>query len=229
MKHQLLCSLLFLLSLKGFAQTDSSGRLVIVTDIGPGKATNILNGKSHISYPASIEGYAYIFADWKEGSVVYEGIQYSSVQLKYDLYRDELVLLHPNGLPLVLFTPRVSSFVIQDREYVSLNPGSVTAIEAGYFEVLQKGNIELFAKRIKTLDEKVHTSGVDKSFVFKTEYFARKNGVLHRIKKESHLLDLVPDKKQAAKNMLRESGLSFNTDPEAALLMIAKSYNQSSN
>ena len=53
--------------------------------------------------------------------------------------------------------------------------------------------------------------------------------MLYKIKKESNLLDLVPEKKQGAKNLLRQNDINYNNNPESALLTIAQYYNQSSN
>ena len=215
------------------AQTDSSETIPVI-DAQKNSiehASNILNGRSHITYPASIEGSGYFNNDWIMGSLVYEDVLYTGVQLKYDQYKDELILLHPNGLPVILFTPRVSSFSLLNRQFVNLKTASkqVEGSEQGYYELLVQGNINLLAKRKKVLDEFVQTTGVTKTFVGKSEYFAFKGGKLYKIKKESNLLDLVPEKKQGAKNLLRQNDINYNNNPESALLTIAQYYNQSSN
>ena len=216
-----------------YSQTDSVG---MVPSIDAQKnsieqASNILNGRHHIAYPASIAGSGYFINDWVSGTVVYEDILYTGVKLKYDQYKDELVLLHPNGLPVILFTPRVSSFSLMNREFVNLEYGQlpVKGSEKGYYEILVKGNISLLAKRRKQIDELVQTTGVNKTFLAKSDYVAIKQGQLYKIRKESNLLDLAPEKKQGAKNILRQNEINYNNNPESALLTIAQYFNQSSN
>jgi hypothetical protein len=234
---RLMKKLLFGLSLimpgLAIAQTDSSGMIPVVDARKNSieQASNILNGKNHIAYPSSIEGSGYLLTEWVQGSVVYEDVQYNGVQLKYDQYKDELILLHPNGLPVILFTPRVSSFSFLNRNFINLSTGSLpnSGSESGFYEVLVKGNISLLAKRKKLLDEFVQNTGVVKTFMGKTEYLALKDGKIYKIKKESNLLDLIPEKKQGAKSLLRQNDINYNNNPESALLTIAEYYNQSSN
>lgn len=219
------------LSANSIAQTDSSGRIPVVDAQTSSieQASNILNGRSHITYASNIEGSGYLINDWVPGNVTYEGVEYRGVQLKYDQYKDELIILHPNGLPVILFTPRVHSFFILNRQFINLNPGVMPGSETGFYEVLIDGKINLYAKRKKLLDEKVQITGVTKTFLSHNEYLAVKDGRVYRIKKESTLLDLVPEKKQGAKNLLRQNNTNYNSDPESALLTIAQYYNQSSN
>ena len=216
-----------------FAQSDSSGKIPVIDAQKNSieQASNILNGRSHVAYPSQIEGSGYFNTDWVMGSVVYEEVLYTGVQLKYDQYKDELILLHPNGLPIILFTPRVSAFTLLNRQFINLNSGSTKTegSEPGFYELLARGNINLLAKRKKLLDELVQNTGVTKAFVGKSEFFAIKGGNFYKIKKESHLLDLVPEKKQGAKNLLRQNDINYNNNPESALLTIAQYYNQSSN
>ena len=216
-----------------FAQKDSSG-LIPVIDAQKNsieQASNILNGRYHLAYPSLINGSGYLQTDWVIGSVVYEDVLYTGVQLKYDDYKDELILLHPNGLPIILFTPRISAFSLLNRQFVNLKTSltPVAGSETGFYELLIEGNIKLLAKRKKGIDELVQTTGVTKTFVGSSEYFAIKDGILQKIRKESTLLDMVPEKKQGAKNLLRQNGINYKNDPETALLNIAQYYNQSSN
>jgi hypothetical protein len=216
-----------------YAQTDSSGLIPVIDAQKKSieQASNILNGKSHVPYPSMIEGSGYLINDWVLGTLVYEDVLYTGVSLKYDQYKDELILLHPNGLPIILFSPRVSSFSLSGREFVNLSAGKfpVAGAETGFYELLVKGNVSLLAKRRKVLDEFVQTTGVSKSFSGRSEFVALKDGKLNKIKKESTLLDLVPEKKQGAKNLLRQNDISYSKNPEFALLTIAQYYNQSSN
>jgi hypothetical protein len=233
MKKFVFNGLCLFISAHCLAQKDTSGIIPVIdaqtTSIQ--QSSNILNGRSHIAYPSTIQGSGYFVDGWSTGSVVYEDVEYRGVKLKYDQYKDELIILHPNGLPVILFSPRVNSFSLLSRRFININPLglAVTGSESGFFELLSEGSINLLVKRKKILDEVVQTSGVTKSFVSRNEFLAVKGGKIYKIKKESNLFDLMPEKKQGAKNLLRQNNINFNTDPQSALLLIAEYFNQSSN
>ena len=216
-----------------YAQTDTLGIMPVIDAQKKSieQSSNILNGRNHIAYSSLIQGSGYLLTDWRTGTVVYEDILYTGVQLKYDDFKDELILLHPNGLPIILFTPRVKQFSLDKRQFINFQISStpLAGSEPGFYEILTRGNIQLLAKRKKAMNEVLQTTGSSKTFVGRTEYIAVKDGILHKIKKESNLFDLVPAKKQGAKNILREKGIMFKNDPELTLQTIAQYYNQSSN
>jgi hypothetical protein len=233
MKKLFFNGLCLIISAHCLAQKDSSGLIPVIdaqyTSIE--QSSNILNGRSHISYPATIQGSGYFIEGWTLGTVVYEGSEYRNVQLKYDQYKDELILLHPNGLPVILFTPRVQSFSLLGRRFLNITYGrnATPGAESGFYEILSEGKINLLVKRKKLLDEVVQTSGVTKSFISRNDFIAVKEGLIYKIRKESNLYDLMPEKKQGAKNLLKQNDISFNTDQQSTLLTIAEYFNQSSN
>ncbi len=191
------------------------------------QSSNILNGIEHVPYAAGIEGQPYLFNEFYKGMVVYEGITYNNVDLKYDRVKDELILRHPNGLQVILFTPRVQLFKLQDRKFLNVPRTQVKRdVFEGFYELLSEGRVNLFVKRSTELEEKITSGSIHKQFIGKNSYMASANGNFYRIKNDNALFELMPGIKNDAKDFLKQQGVSFKANPELALISIAEYYNQ---
>src|SRR5687768_10866625 len=71
------------------------------------KGPAFLNGRVFNGYSPSILGHAFFQSiDWKQGSVLYDGLWYRNVDLVYDLFNDQLILRHPLSYAVILFSER---------------------------------------------------------------------------------------------------------------------------
>lgn len=228
MRKKLLLVLTISCATSVFAQVDSLPVAVLsesksITNAGE----PIFNGREHISYHPSIEGEAYYQSnDWQPGVLVYQRVPYKDVYLKYDEVADELIVRHPNGyMGVVLFTPRLQSFLIGNKRFVIL-AGDGSGFQGGIYEELQKGKLSLYAKRSKIIRENLANTGIEKKFIKQDSYYVQKDGKFFPVKREKDIMKLVQDKKDAIEASLREAGLKYNAFPEAALIKIVADYNQ---
>ncbi|MBA2746888.1 MAG: hypothetical protein H0U44_11745, partial [Flavisolibacter sp.] len=121
----------------------------------------------------------------------------------------------------------VKAFYFQGYLFENLpKPETKNHPDAGYYEVLQSGTIQLYAKRKKLLNETVTSTGIVKKFTGSTSYYAFKGGNAYQIRNENSLLDLMPEKKNDAKNYLKQHSISYKSNPEQTLSTIAQFYNQ---
>ena len=188
----------------------------------------IFTGQEHSGYSPDIEGTAYYGSDqWQNGSVVYRDVVYPDVRLKYDLVADRLIVQHYNGFTgVTLFTPRIQSFSLEEKNFENLSANTVNRLPlSGIYEVLVKGEVSIYAKRLKSIQESTKSGRVERSIVSGESYYASKDGVFYPIKKEKHLLDLMPDRKNEIHTLLREKGLRFKKQMERALVASAEYYN----
>src|SRR5436309_15830872 len=72
-----------------------------------GLSIPLYNGIVHAGYSSSIVGNPYFFStDWVIGKIQFEGITYENIRLKYDVFADQVVIKHPEGFGIILYSPR---------------------------------------------------------------------------------------------------------------------------
>ncbi len=186
----------------------------------------VYNGIEHVGYMASIEGIPYYSSiDWIKGTMVYRDQPYTNVDLKYDLIKDEVILRHFNGyVGVTLFTPRLQSFTLGDKKFVNLS--NATGRSTGFYEELVPGAATVYAKRSKKINETLLATGVERKISASNAYYILKDGVLHGVKNEKSVLEILKDHKAEIRAYLKGRGLKFRKNPEAYLLVVASYYNQ---
>jgi len=186
----------------------------------------IFNGRVYNAHPKFKDNkHAYFQShQYTTGSVVYDGILYAELSLKYDILRDELVLLHDNQIDGIVLQPAaVDSFFIHGYQFIHIKPEIPhQGIEVGYYNLLYKGeNLSLLVKRAKEVTEKIDQQ-IEKMIGEKETYYLLKNSIYHPIKGKNDLLKLLrrtDDKNQAH---IKTNQLNFGKDFEHAVLSIVR-------
>ncbi|HET7896833.1 MAG TPA: hypothetical protein VFL47_04170 [Flavisolibacter sp.] len=229
MRKLKLLLLILLSSFSVFAQTDS----LLFSSLSEGHSPvdagePIFVGREHLNYLPSIIGVPYYATpDWQEGTLLYQGILYKDLFLKYDLVADELVVRHLNGIQgIVLFTPRIERFTLGDKMFVHLTAPAGETIKPGVYELLTSGKLSLYAKRSMWIEEKVQTTIIERSFQFRNTYSVLKEGQYYQVKNDKTLRNLLSLKKTEIKSLLKAAQIKFKTNPDAALQIIVAHYNQ---
>lgn len=191
-------------------------------------AGDLYYGTEHLSYPPFTEGFAYFNSpDWVHGSVTYNGVLYQNLLLKYDLIKDELIVLHPNNVfAVTLFSERIQSFTIGNDHFIYISKIDKSGLKPGYYHQLVSGKLSILAKRSKAIEEKT-TTQVEKRIVLKDQFYATNQGLARLIKGEDSIMEMVGNLSGNIRKLLRSKDLKFRTNKELALIEIASYYNQS--
>lgn len=185
-------------------------------------------GRQYVGYPFATKGIPFYGSDdWYNGNIVYRDIAYSGILLKYDLVKDEVLALHPNGFtPVVLFSPRIQTFSLGDNQFVYLTEAETAPYKAGIYEVLARGPISLYARRTMLLNERIVSNALEREIVRDYSFFVQKDGKFFPVKNEKAILQLVGEKRKESKAMLKAAGIRYRKTPEEALRRIVNFYNQ---
>ena len=122
-------------------------------------ASPIYNGKLYVPFPHrfSNQNHNYFLSrQLSKGAINYNGISYRSVNIAYDIVKDELILLHlDNYSKLVLHPEKVNSFFLLGHTFINIRKDSADLglPSEGYYDVLHKGKINLLCKRKKVIKE----------------------------------------------------------------------------
>lgn len=188
-------------------------------------AAAVFNGKEHVGYPNTISGNAYLDTDeWQQGSITYQSVHYPKVWLKYDVFKDEIIIKHPeNNYAITLFSKWVNSFTLGNRKFVFTDQSAFP--KAGFYEVLFTGKLTAYAKYNKIIEERNTSAKVEKFFTDKHAFFVLKNNIWISIRNDRDLF-AVADNREDVKRYLQSNLIRFKDDPAYAIVKMAEYYNQ---
>ena len=186
----------------------------------------VFNGKVYNDHPKFKDHeHAYFQThQYTIGSVVYNGIFYPELSLKYDILRDELVLLDDDQIDGIVLQPEyVDSFFIHGYQFINIKPEVPhKGIEIGYYNLLYKGeSLSLVVKRAKEVTEKIDQQ-IEKMISQKETYYLLKNSIYQPIKSKNDLLKLLRRSDDKNQEYIKVNKLNFGKDFEHSVLSILR-------
>ena len=186
----------------------------------------VFNGKVYNDHPKFKDHeHAYFQThQYTIGSVVYNGIFYPELRLKYDILRDELVLLDDDQIDGIVLQPEyVDSFFIHGYQFINIKPEIPhKGIEIGYYNLLYKGeSLSLLVKRAKEVTEKIDQQ-IEKVISQKETYYLLKNSIYQPIKSKNDLLKLLRRTDDKNQEYIKANKLNFGKDFEHSVLSIVR-------
>jgi len=193
-------------------------------------ALAIYNGRQYIGYSNQIEGNPYyVFDEWQNGSILYEGTWYRDIPLLYDIYLDQVVVKSPAGFPFILISERVQEFHLGGMQFVRLTAIHKNDPNAGFYQKLVTGKATVYAGRRKLLDEKLDGTTLIRKFISKDRYYLSVNNEFFEIDKQKDLFDAMKEKKATLQDYIKKQGLRFKVNREVVIIRLTELYNQSIN
>ncbi len=191
-----------------------------------GLQAHLYNGPQYEPYTKPLNsGHPFFISDSiQKGWVSYDGLEYPDVPMRYDLIRDELLILYPSGFPVSLIKQKTDSFAISGQRFIKLtNIGySASGDSAAYYHQLYSSpSISLLAKRIKNVQEMSGRSEIERTVFSKNFYYIRKNGVFHPVRNKKLLLDILKDRKTETQQFIKKNKLRFKQFEKDVLQTIA--------
>ena len=168
----------------------------------------ISNGKLHFNLDRTLETvHRYYNSDKAtKGSVGYNSQNYSEVNLKYDIYEDEIILelKGESGLAqVILIKEKTQYFKLDEKKFVNLNfnKQSPDNSRSGYYEENQIGkNFIFYIKHYKKKSKVIKGDNIFLNYTYNNEFLLFTQGKFTIIKSKSNLLKLLP----AAKNKIND-------------------------
>jgi hypothetical protein len=197
-----------------------------------GKASGIYSGSKH--YDADYEkvrSTPFIGSEyWEYGDVVYDDRLYRDIELKYDGYKDALIIVYygESGRmsELRLIDERVAGFSLLGTQYIRVEADTVPnpSIKGGFYALLHSGTKQLLAKRRVTRE--TYTSGSNHYDFFKpaNRYYLCDPTVFVQVKNGRKLLKYLTGHEKELKSFRRKNRNYFNDDREGELIAIMQFY-----
>lgn len=163
----------------------------------------ISNGTLHVNYDRTINnGNRYLFSDkFSKGIVNYNDQNYYDVNLKYDIYKDALVLnpyKDSDNIGINMIKEKTAGFTLQGRTFVNLNLNGKLPSDfyTGFYEenLIGKGFI-FYIKYRKEAKEIIESKFVSIDYIFKTEFILYYKNSFIKLHSKRDLTQLFPDYK----------------------------------
>jgi hypothetical protein len=165
---------------------------------------------------------------WLNGMVLYDGQQFDSIPMLYDLFRDEVVIRHFNGDHVLLQTVKVDSFIIDKHHFARLEAGKDInpQMRTGFYDIVYSGKSRTLARRTKQRQEKIVDKRVIAYYPEKTFFYVFKEGSYHPVHSKKSALELFPERKRELRKVLRENKIKYRKNRELAITTMVATYDK---
>lgn len=196
-----------------------------------GKHSNVFTGIFYNDSYVGIKDHPYYNENtWIMGNIGYDNQKYDSIQIKYDAYKDLLLVKYIDKLgyirPVQLYTAKVDNFEIYGHHFFYLAGDSLPDYISGFFDMLHSGNYaNVLAKRRKEINQTNTLTSLESRFVSKDRLYVQIGQSFYEIKKRKSILEVLSDRKSEIKTFLKRNKSRFKNDHEKELIEAVKYYN----
>jgi len=161
----------------------------------------INNGKLHTNFDKIIGTVdRYYNSEFASGNLGYEEQEYFDVQLKYDIYKDEIILKSPGEglIEINLIKENVQYFKLLDKKFINLNIDKKLPANArgGYYEESVIGKkFTFYIKHYKDKKEILKGTETFIDYYNKNEFVLFTQGKYTNVDSKNELLKLFPNDK----------------------------------
>jgi len=166
--------------------------------------------------------------DFVGGRLSYGGIVYPDVSLRWDLYRDELIILSPANYNIALTNENIDFAEIYGYHIFYLHPDSLSGCPpAGNYIRLHSGDDYLLLEKLTNTmyrDENVRRNRYVYYFVLSSDFYLQKDGTYHKITNRRTLLKTLDTHRKELRRFIRASDLRYKLDAEKMVLETVKEH-----
>ncbi len=183
-----------------------------------------------------LRGTPYFLPEWNKGEIeMVSGQHYKEVPIKFDAYRQHLILLRTwvGNDSIIVNADQVKSFQLKNGDgqlYVFRHiPTAITndeALKEGYFLVLYQGKTALLKRVVKTFKQadfkNPYSNDVryDEFKSMSSYYVLKPDQTLTKVKlSDKALIEALGDRKEELKTFVKEENLNFKVENDAITLV----------
>ena len=164
-------------------------------------------------------------ARYTKSKIRYGGSLYTDIPLRWDLYRDELVVLSPDNYNVVLSPDKTEDATFHGYHIRYLKKDSLSnSPPPGYYLLLHAGPCTVLVKHTAVMQQKSYNQRIENYFMFATKYYIKKENVYFPVKNKNTLLNALGDYHQELSRLIRANRFTFKRDAEAMIVTTVKEY-----
>lgn len=181
----------------------------------------LYNGRIWRNLYYMVDGNQFLFTDsYLNGELIVRGKKFTGLTLKYDLFKDEVLIPLNTGRILQINKAMVDSFSFlwQNKKYNFTRLPADSSL--GYLNVLYNGRSALYVKYRKKIGKLAEGGRYDKFYQTSQAYLV-KDGIIHPVSGRKDLVKALQTDKVLIKSFLRKNNLKiFKKSPESYIPLI---------
>ena len=183
-----------------------------------------------------LRGTPYFLPEWNKGEIeMVSGQHYKEVPIKFDAYRQHLILLRTwvGSDSIIINADQVKSFQLKNGDgqlYVFRHiPAAITndeALKEGYFLVLYQGKTALLKRVVKTFRQADYKNPYSTDVRYDefrnaiSYYLLKPDQKLEKVKlSDKSLIETLGNRKEELKAFVKQENLNFKTENDAIALV----------
>jgi hypothetical protein len=190
----------------------------------------LYNGGEYLYGGHNVKGFPYFKSnDILQGSVLYDGILYNDVPMRFDLTTNELVILdYTKNFPIKLITSRLDYFVIDSSRFINAANyyGIPLPQTTDFYQVLYNNRSTVVARKEKQLILSSKLDENDSHYIEFDWYYIYANDKLYKVDNEKSVLNAFEEKKTDLKKFIKANDISFKKNFENAVVQTTAYYDQ---
>jgi len=192
--------------------------------------TSVYAGRSYYDPHAGVKGHQFFREDyWEQGRVNYNNNFYDSIFIKYDVYKDLLIIENFNSdgflSPIVLYSPNVSSFDLMEYHFVRLEKDTISNLRKGFYNQMYRSKeLQVLIKRKKEIVQTGAVHSIHGMFTNKDKYYIKKGEIYFQVRRKKSIIKVLTDHKKEVKNFIKNNNYYFKTAPDGQLVEVVKYY-----
>ena len=166
--------------------------------------------------------------DYTIGRLSYGGIIYPNISLRWDLYRDEIVMLSPTNYNIALIHENFDFAEMYGYHIFYLRQDGLAGCpSAGNYIRLYSGeNLLLLEKSTNVLQIKNESYRTYYYFSLSTNFYLQKDGTYYKIKNCRTLLKTLGTHRKELKHFIRANKFRYRRNAEKTVLQVVKEYDK---
>lgn len=187
----------------------------------------LYNGKLWANNYKRYNGNPYLFADYfLPGEIWFNGRHFSNVEIRYDIFSDEIMIPRTREQIISLNREMVDSFsiVFEKKKYnfINVQADSLSRVR-GYVNVIYDGRSLLYVKYSKGIFTNV-TDGSDGEFYQVSRMYIVLDGIPSEIEKLKDLLKLIGPQTDQVRDFIRKEKIKVSRNIPESFLPVVRFY-----
>lgn len=196
-----------------------------------GRNARIYTGSYYFDKNLGINGHPFFQNNyWETGSIIYENQRYDSVELRYDVYRDLVLVKHIDKEGFInlvqLKKSKVEGFIMNGHHFIQLEEDTLSGLSPGFYDLLLNGEpLKAIARRKKEINRIQGSGNQIRGYVDKDKYYIKSGGVYYPVNRKKTMYNVLSERKNEIRIFLKRNKSRLRRDYEKKLVEAVRYYN----